>query len=104
MFALLSGISSALTRDPKKRMLKTCGVTALFMGISALLHVIVPNLVKGWLIFNILAIISIGTIVEWLAVKIKHAQFGAFCAVRNGDFGGSYLLLRLLYRKWHKRR
>lgn len=78
LFSLLAGVSSSLTKNPAKRAIKTCAFTAAFMLGYLILHFIVPDLVNGVIIFNILAIVSIGTLVELGMQKLKLNNWWRF--------------------------
>lgn len=66
LFCYLSGINCSFSRSKFKRVLKMWIICGLFMGGVAVLHLIVPDFVRGPLMFNIIAVITICVTVWWV--------------------------------------
>lgn len=66
LFAFLSGMSGALTKNCAARAAKGCAFAAVFMGTYALLRLLAPKYIEGYLIFNIIVIVAIGTVTDLL--------------------------------------
>lgn len=71
LFCYLSGINCSLTKSRFKRVAKMITVCGLFMGTVALLHVLVPDFIHEYLMFNIIAVITICVTVWWFFDLIK---------------------------------
>lgn len=71
----LSGISCQFSRSSIKRMAKFWTITTLFMGGYAALHFIIPELVTGVIIFNIVPILTLSMtlwyIIDYLKCPMK---------------------------------
>lgn len=59
IFAFLSGISCSLVDSSLKRTIKMVVLCAVYMGIFALLHVLMPTVVTSYFIFNIINVLTI---------------------------------------------
>ncbi len=59
IFSFLSGISCSLAKSSLKRSIKMVILCAVYMGVFALLHVLMPNVVTSYYIFNIINVLTI---------------------------------------------
>ena len=66
VFAFLSGISCVLTTNYKRRFAKMWIFCALFMGGYYLVGLVLPSLVTGVVLFNIIAVLTICVTVQTL--------------------------------------
>lgn len=71
LFCYLSGINCSFSRSKFKRVLKMWIVCGLFMGTVAMIHVFAPTFVKGPLMFNIIAVITI-CVTTWWILDLIH--------------------------------
>lgn len=80
----LSGISCQFSRSSVRRMAKFWIITALFMGGYAILHFIMPDLVVGVFIFNIVPILTISMTLWYL---IDHLECPMWARIVFGATG-----------------
>lgn len=73
--SFLSGINCSFTRSGLRRVIKFLIYCALFMGGYAILHFIIPDLVTGTLIFNIITILTIAFVLWYLMDLIKCPEW-----------------------------
>ena len=59
IFSFLSGISCSFSDSSLKRTIKMVVLCGVYMGVFALLHVLVPDLVSSYFIFNIINVLTI---------------------------------------------
>lgn len=71
IFAFLSGISCSLADSNVRRTIKMVVLCAVYMGVFALLHVIMPNVVTSYFIFNIINVLTVCILVWELFDLIK---------------------------------
>lgn len=74
IFAFLSGISCALVDSSIKRTLKMVVLCAVYMGVFALLHVLLPQVVTSYFIFNIINVLTVCVLVWQFfdLIKLPH--------------------------------
>ena len=58
LLCFMSGISCQFSRSDTKRLIKSWALSAVFMGGYLALHFIIPNIITGYVIFNIIAVIT----------------------------------------------
>ncbi len=58
-FSFLSGISCSLAGNNAKRSIKMIVLCAVYMGVFAILHLIMPDVVTSFFIFNIINVLTI---------------------------------------------
>ena len=77
----LSGISCQFSRSSMRRMAKFWIITAVFMGGYAILHFIIPDLITGTFIFNIVPILTISMtlwyVIDHFNVPMVYRIIGA---------------------------
>lgn len=71
LICFMSGISCQFTRSNLRRLLKFWIVAAVFMGGYLALHFIIPQLITGYVIFNIIAVLTISVTFWYALEKLK---------------------------------
>ena len=71
IFSFLSGISCSFSDSSIKRTIKMVVLCGVYMGVFALLHVFMPDLVTSYYIFNIINVLTICVLVWDLFDLIK---------------------------------
>lgn len=71
----MSGISSQFTRSRLSRLLKFWGFCALFMGVYLALHFIFPEQITGYIVFNIVAVLTLSVTVWFVFDKLNVPDF-----------------------------
>ncbi len=66
LFSYLSGVNCSFAKSKFRRVLKMWIIAGIFMGGYAILHLIIPDFIVDFLIFNIIAVITICVTVWWL--------------------------------------
>lgn len=67
----MSGISCQFSRSSVVRLVKVWTVCILFMGGYLALHFILPNIASGYVIFNIIAVLTISVTFWYILKKLK---------------------------------
>ena len=71
LLCFMSGISCQFSRSDTKRLIKSWALSAVFMGGYLALHFIIPNIITGYVIFNIIAVITISVTFWYILDKLK---------------------------------
>ena len=116
LLCFMSGISCQFSRSDTKRLIKSWALSAVFMGGYLALHFIIPNIITGYVIFNIIAVITISVTFWYILDKLKvhdvyRIIFGALTVItgvtlfyynrfhEGGLFVENKLLALLIYNK-----
>ena len=116
LLCFMSGISCQFSRSNAIRVIKFWALAAVFMGGYLALHFIIPDLITGYIIFNIVAVLTISATLWYVLDKLKVPDaysiiFGAltviagvtlFCYNRfheGGIFVENKFLALLIYNK-----
>lgn len=75
LICFMSGMSCAFSSSNPKRLLKFWIFTVVYTGGYALLHLMMPNFIRGYLIFNIVPVLTLSLTIWSLLDKIK-GKFG----------------------------
>ena len=71
LLCFMSGISCQFSHSSVSRLVKFWALTAVFMGGYLALHFIIPDLITGYVIFNIVAVLTL-SVTFWYALdKLK---------------------------------
>lgn len=71
LFCFLSGISCQFSRSSVYRIVKFWILTAIIMGGYLALHFIIPDLITGYVIFNIVAVLTLSITFWYILDKLK---------------------------------
>lgn len=71
LLCFMSGISCQFSRSDTKRLIKSWALSVVFMGGYLALHFIIPNIITGYVIFNIIAVITISVTFWYILDKLK---------------------------------
>lgn len=71
LLCFMSGISTNFSRSSVSRLLKFWAFCAVFTGGYLALHFIIPEIITGYLIFNIVAVLTISVTVWYILDKLK---------------------------------
>lgn len=71
LLCFMSGISCQFSRSSASRLIKFWAVCILFMGGYLALHFIVPDIISGYVIFNIIAVLTISATFWYALDKLK---------------------------------
>ena len=71
LLCFMSGISCQFSRSDTKRLIKSWALSAVFMGGYLALHFIIPNIITGYVIFNIIAVNTISVTFWYILDKLK---------------------------------
>lgn len=74
IFAFLSGINCALVDSSLKRTIKMVVLCGVYMGVFALLHVCMPEVVTSYFIFNIINVLTI-SILLWQFLDLIRTPY-----------------------------
>ncbi|MCM1194647.1 MAG: DUF1624 domain-containing protein [Corallococcus sp.] len=71
LLCFMSGISCQFSHSSVSRLIKFWVFSAVFMGGYLALHFIIPNLITGYVIFNIVAVLTISVTVWFILDKLN---------------------------------
>jgi len=98
LLAFMSGMNSSFTRSKFHRVFKFWILCALFMGGYAVLHIVWSDLVTAYLVFNIIAVLTICFTFWWILDLVKcpnwlRAYLGAALIVLGLTYYYKYYVL-----------
>lgn len=71
LLCFMSGISCQFSRSSASRLIKFWALAVVFMGGYLALHFIIPNLITGYVIFNIVAVLTLSATFWYVLDKLK---------------------------------
>lgn len=71
LLCFMSGISCQFSHSSARRLAKFWALSVVFMGGYLALHFIIPDLITGYVIFNIIAVLTISVTVWYVLDKLK---------------------------------